>query len=62
MNILKLYLAMGLKLIIHIEELDFLQIYKPTLLASPGKYINSFFYPDELVQQNSNVSQKTIKM
>jgi hypothetical protein len=31
---------------------------QPTLLAAPGEYLNSFFYPNELVQQNSNASQK----
>lgn len=31
---------------------------QPTLLASSGEFINSFPYPDELAQQNSNVSQK----
>lgn len=31
---------------------------QPTLLAAPGEYINSFFYPNELVNQNSNATQK----
>ncbi|MFX0555332.1 SusD/RagB family nutrient-binding outer membrane lipoprotein [Maribacter sp. CXY002] len=31
---------------------------QPTLLASPGDYINSFLYPNELVNQNSSASQK----
>ena len=31
---------------------------QPTLLAESGEFINSFIYPFELVQQNSNASQK----
>ena len=31
---------------------------QPTLLESPGDFINSFLYPDELVNQNSSASQK----
>lgn len=31
---------------------------QPALLASPGEFINSLIYPDELVQQNSNANQK----
>ncbi len=31
---------------------------QPTLLANPGEFINSFLYPQELVIQNSNASQK----
>jgi len=31
---------------------------QPTLLAQPGEFINSFIYPSEMVDQNSNVSQK----
>lgn len=31
---------------------------QPTLLAAPGDFINSFLYPNELVLQNSNASQK----
>jgi hypothetical protein len=31
---------------------------QPALLAQPGEFINTFIYPDELVQQNSNASQK----
>ncbi|WP_373516547.1 SusD/RagB family nutrient-binding outer membrane lipoprotein [Pricia sp.] len=31
---------------------------QPTLLAQPGEFVNSFIYPSELVDQNSNASQK----
>ncbi len=31
---------------------------QPTLLAQPGEFINTFIYPSEMVDQNSNVSQK----
>ncbi|MDT7827946.1 SusD/RagB family nutrient-binding outer membrane lipoprotein [Pricia sp. S334] len=31
---------------------------QPTLLAEPGEFINSFIYPSEMVDQNSNISQK----
>ncbi|QKX03753.1 SusD/RagB family nutrient-binding outer membrane lipoprotein [Aquimarina sp. TRL1] len=31
---------------------------QPALEPQPGEFINSFFYPEELFQQNSNVDQK----
>ncbi|MDC6387222.1 SusD/RagB family nutrient-binding outer membrane lipoprotein [Maribacter sp. PR1] len=31
---------------------------QPTYLSNPGDYINSFLYPNELVNQNSNAEQK----
>lgn len=31
---------------------------QPTYLENPGEFINSFLYPNELVNQNSNASQK----
>ncbi|MEP2058408.1 MAG: SusD/RagB family nutrient-binding outer membrane lipoprotein [Maribacter litoralis] len=31
---------------------------QPTYLETPGEFINSFLYPNELVNQNSNASQK----